>query len=228
MKDCFSPPGASVAAAARNLLRAVFAHRAGNRSEALACFQAADDQALYERADKAWGKKPPAERPKRGPHPPVGRAIDPQEPAPALKAFVIARDGYCCQYCGAPVIRKEIRNAIRRAFPELRWGARGIERHFALQALWLCYEHVEPHSRGGRTSPGNLVIAFWPCNGGKMEYTLGECGLNDPRRRRVVPLVPEWDGLEGFVKGSTPGQQEPGSTHHQIDVGRREEGDARR
>jgi len=54
-------------------------------------------------------------------------------------------------------------------------------------------DHVEPWSRGGATDLNNLVTSCWPCNFGKMEYTVEELGITDPRSR---PSVSDgWYGL---------------------------------
>src|SRR2546429_117989 len=111
---------------------------------------------------------------------------------------LIERDGYHCQFCGVPVIREEIRNRIRRSYPELKlWSGESNElQHAAFQAMWLQYDHVVPHSRGGKSDENNVVIACAPCNFGRMQYTLQEVGLVDPRGRE--PVRSAWDGLERF------------------------------
>jgi HNH endonuclease len=56
-------------------------------------------------------------------------------------------------------------------------------------------DHVVPRKRGGRTEPGNLVTACYPCNFGKAHYTLEELGMCAPR-----PAMRDgWDGLQGLV-----------------------------
>ncbi len=65
--------------------------------------------------------------------------------------------------------------------------------------MWLQNDHIIPHSRGGHTTLDNMVITCAPCNFGRMEYTLAEVGLADPRDR--PPVISDWDGLEALVAG---------------------------
>lgn len=109
------------------------------------------------------------------------------------------RDGFHCRFCGIPVIDKKIRTAIRDLYPiELRWGSTNSTQHAAFQCMWLHYDHVLPHCRGGDNSLDNLVITCAPCNFGKLEWTIEELGLLDPRERPPKPS--SWDGLSRFVR----------------------------
>ncbi|MEL0166487.1 MAG: HNH endonuclease [Pseudomonadaceae bacterium] len=66
--------------------------------------------------------------------------------------------------------------------------------------MWAQYDHVVPHSHGGANDLDNLVVTCAACNFGKMEYTLDELGLIDPRT--IPPIQSSWDGLErvaGFI-----------------------------
>jgi hypothetical protein len=59
---------------------------------------------------------------------------------------------------------------------------------------------VVPHSHGGTNDLDNLVVTCAACNFGKMEYTLEELSLIDPRT--IPPIQSNWDGLErvaGFI-----------------------------
>jgi hypothetical protein len=76
----------------------------------------------------------------------------------------------------------------------LRWGRTNGEQHAAFQCMWLQYDHIVPHKRGGATDLENLVVTCAPCNFGRMNRTLEEVGLEDPRAFPVVPTT--WDGLE--------------------------------
>lgn len=75
-------------------------------------------------------------------------------------------------------------------------GSRNIDQHAAFQAMWLQYDHLLPHARGGDNSLDNVVITCAPCNFGRMNWTLDEVGLIDPRTRQHVRSV--WTGLEQF------------------------------
>jgi 5-methylcytosine-specific restriction endonuclease McrA len=77
------------------------------------------------------------------------------------------------------------------------WGDRNAEQHAGLQAMWVQYDHVVPHARGGDNALTNLVVACAPCNCARMDYTLEEVGLLDPRTRE--PVRSSWDGLERLL-----------------------------
>jgi 5-methylcytosine-specific restriction endonuclease McrA len=62
--------------------------------------------------------------------------------------------------------------------------------------MWAQYDHILPHSRGGTSELSNMVVTCAPCNFGRMEFTLAEVGLADPRDR--APIRSSWDGLERF------------------------------
>jgi 5-methylcytosine-specific restriction endonuclease McrA len=63
--------------------------------------------------------------------------------------------------------------------------------------MWLQYDHLVPHKRSGATSPDNLVVTCAPCNFGRMNNTLEEVGLIDPRTMET--FRGPWDGLEGAL-----------------------------
>jgi hypothetical protein len=108
------------------------------------------------------------------------------------------RDGYHCRFCGIPVIRSEVRNRLRRLYPDaLPWPNNNAGAHAAFQAMWAQYDHVLPHARGGDNAIENLVVTCAPCNFARMSFTLDEVGLADPRLRE--PLVSSWDGLERIL-----------------------------
>ena len=85
----------------------------------------------------------------------------------------------------------------KKAYPEaLTWGSKNIDQHAAFQAMWLQYDHLLPHARGGDNNLDNIVITCAPCNFGRMNWTLDEVGLIDPRTRQPARSV--WTGLEEF------------------------------
>jgi 5-methylcytosine-specific restriction endonuclease McrA len=100
------------------------------------------------------------------------------------------------------VVRREIRKAIRKAYPDaLRWSTtNNNDAHGAFLAITACFDHVLPYSRGGMTTLENMVLACWPCNNGRMSLTLTEAGLLDPRDRppKPAPGWEQWDGLATF------------------------------
>jgi 5-methylcytosine-specific restriction endonuclease McrA len=108
------------------------------------------------------------------------------------------RDGYHCRFCGAPVIRKEVRQRFRALFPALEiWGPKNMDQHAAFQAMWAQYDHVVPHSKGGSNDLENLVVTCAPCNFARMDYSLEQVGLADPRERQ--PPRSPWNGLEQML-----------------------------
>ncbi|WP_409561745.1 HNH endonuclease [Hyphomicrobium sp. MC8b] len=116
-------------------------------------------------------------------------------PDKATRQALIHRDTYHCRFCGIPVVRSEVRNRLRKFLPEaLRWGSSNSTQHAALQAMWLQYDHLVPHSRGGDNSLENIAITCAPCNYARMNYTVDEVGLENPLLR--TPAQSEWSGLE--------------------------------
>jgi hypothetical protein len=88
--------------------------------------------------------------------------------------------------------------AFRRAYPDaLPWGRTNPTQHAAFQGLWMQFDHVLPHSRGGDNSLENVVITCAPCNYGRMHWTLDEVGLVDPRKMPTHKT--SWDGLERLL-----------------------------
>lgn len=123
------------------------------------------------------------------------RRIQVRMPNAEERRLLRKRDGYHCRFCGIPVIRKEIRERVKRLYPEaVTWGRTNLSQHAAFQALWLQYDHVLPHSRGGDNSLDNSVITCAPCNYAKWNYHVTEIGLLDPRSRSPQPSW--WDGPE--------------------------------
>jgi hypothetical protein len=83
-----------------------------------------------------------------------------------------------------------------------------------LQVMWLQYDHVVVHSRGGETTMENLVVTCAACNFGRDRFTLEEMWLSDPRTsirlaswdgRRV------WSGLEEILPEAKRQAQSPTS-----------------
>lgn len=86
---------------------------------------------------------------------------------------------------------------MRTVYPEaLRWASRNSDQHAGFQALWLTYDHLLPHARGGSSDLENMLVTCQPCNCGRSNLTCAEVGLADPRLRE--PTHSAWDGLERF------------------------------
>jgi 5-methylcytosine-specific restriction endonuclease McrA len=201
-RTCLRDPIPEIDAAKLLLNDAVSAHLAGRREEAKELIALADMDSIREWGNSLWGKKSPYVmfRPVQGspPEVPKERREGNRSPTPEIRRRLIARDGYHCLFCGIPVIRAEIRNRIRKSYPELKlWSGESIQlQHAAFQTMWLQYDHLVPHSRGGKSDEENMVISCAPCNFGRMQYTLAEVGVADPRKRN--PVRSDWDGLERF------------------------------
>jgi 5-methylcytosine-specific restriction endonuclease McrA len=198
---CLLDPIPEIHEAARLLDKAVTAHLAGDRATADTLIRAADLPVIAEWTAALWGPGGPWCRPLPVANPlpalPPAERIQQRMPGSKTLASLLERDGYHCRFCGIPVIRAEIRKRIHAAYPEaLRWGSRNADQHAGFQALWLTYDHLVPHARGGTNDSENLVVACQPCNCGRLNLTLEEVGLSDPRSRE--PVRSEWDGLERF------------------------------
>ncbi len=118
-------------------------------------------------------------------------------PSARKKRSLIERDGYHCRFCGIPLIRREVRKAMHKVYTQaLPWGARDLGQHAAFQCMWLQYDHITPHSRGGGNDLDNLAITCAPCNFGRSSWVLEELGLEHPLSHG--PVRSSWDGLERF------------------------------
>ena len=164
-------------------------------------FTLANDPKVWAWTDSIWGKKSPFVRIKKQPNKAPGERVKARMPTAIRKAELHSRDGFHCRFCGVPVIRAEIRKVLHIAYPTaVPWGRSNASQHAAFQCMWAQYDHVVPHSHGGANDLDNLVVTCAACNFGKMEYTLDELGLIDPRT--IPPIQSSWDGLErvaGFI-----------------------------
>ncbi len=203
LRTCFRDPIPEIFDAARFLDAAVTAHLRGDRSLAEQLIRAADIAEIREWTESLWGANSPYVNKQTVansfPHLPSGERIPVRMPTTDERMGLHERDGFHCRFCGIPVIRKEIRVRIAKAYPGvLPWGRRNSEQHAAFQAMWLQYDHIQPHARGGDNSLDNLVVTCAPCNFGKADFLLDELSLTDPRDRTPVPTA--WDGLERFTR----------------------------
>src|SRR5690606_28277155 len=92
----------------------------------------------------------------------------------AMKRALVARDGHHCRLCSIPLVRPEVRKELVRLYPnEARWTSnRAADQHRGLQVMWLQYDHIIVHSRGGETSEDNLIVTCAACNFGRAGYML--------------------------------------------------------
>lgn len=90
---------------------------------------------------------------------------------------IYARDKFACQYCN---------------------------QRFASEDL--TFDHVQPRSRGGRTSWENIVTCCIECNGEKADRTPGEAGM----RLRRVPKKPTFlPAITVKMRGELPEEWKP-------------------
>lgn len=183
------------------------AHASGDREAAIRLLAAADDVEVRAYTEMVWGK---GGRKRFGfvkvanPAPLLAKADRPVPRMPTKEtcAKLIARDGFHCRFCGIPVIGVETRQLLCKIYPEaVSWGKTNLSQHAALQCMWLQFDHVLPNGRGGSSDIENMVITCAPCNFGRMEYTLEEARLSDPRdefRRDTWDGYKSWDGLRLF------------------------------
>ena len=198
-RNCLRDPIPEIAEAAQLLNAAVSAHLAGNTNLTEQLVQQANMPPIREWTESLWGANSP-HAPKRLSS--SSRTLLPEQERTPVRMPSLAdqfrlheRDGYHCRFCGIPVIRKGIRQLFRKLYPQLSiWGRKNVEQHAAFQAMWAQYDHVVPHAWGGGNDLCNLVVACAPCNYGRMDFTLEEANLVDPRTRN--PVRTEWDGLE--------------------------------
>ncbi len=172
---------------------------AGRHDRARELIDKADIRALYPFAeDNTRGSKPFDYRERKVPNAPD--KLKPKDrvplvpPTSPLGKRTFGRDGWRCRFCECRVIPAEVRGKINNLLPNaIRWGNDPTECHTGFRALWGTIDHVLPRSRGGGNDPSNLVVACFVCQFGRMERTLEEHGLIDPRERD--PIVDQWDGL---------------------------------
>lgn len=204
-------PIPELAKAAADIERALDAHLAGNRALAEALLRDTNSPVIREWTESLWGSakaNPDQWRYRRvrkvngaPPHLPKAARIPCRAPSSAEQALIIAHYGRYCVFCGVPVIRSQVRAEFHRLYPvAVPWGTTNQSQHAAFQALWLQFDHVLPHCRGGDNSLTNVVVTCAGCNYGRMDNTLEELGLEDPRSLKLAQG--SWDGLERLFSRS--------------------------
>ena len=196
-RACLRDAIPEIAQAAQWLDEAVTAHLNGQGSLAAELIQRSDMPAIRDWTESLWGTKSPYVRLCSVPNAPPSlskeQRIPLRMPTPAEKKALLQRDGYHCRFCGIPVIRSEVRRRIKAVYPgALPWGTTNATQHAAFQAMWVQYDHLLPHARGGNNELQNVVITCAPCNFARMNYFLDEVGLADPRTRGTSPLSVGW------------------------------------
>ncbi len=220
LRDCFSAPISEIFEAARLLDKAVAAHIGGNRLLADDLIRKADIRAIGDWLDPLWLRQSALVRACRVDGlPPVLPRADRHKPrnSPAnMRSALIARDGHHCRFCGMPLVRAKVRKVLNKLYPEAaRWtSTKPRDQHRGLQVMWLQYDHIVVHSRGGQTTLENQVLACAACNYGRDKYSLEEMRLSDPRKKVRLPTWDgrlAWTGLETILPESARCLQSPSS-----------------
>lgn len=202
MRFCLRDSIPEIFEAAALLKRAVDHHLTGERTEASVFFKTADMKVVWEWSDSIWGKRDPNIHTIRHvenapPYLPPAERRKARMPTAAEKKALIDHWGYRCAFCGIPLIHARIRERAVRQYPEaVQWGGKTTLQHAAFMAMWMQFDHIIPHARGGTNDFDNMLVTCAGCNFGRMNYTLDEMGLVDPRTRPVTRT--DWDGLEQF------------------------------
>jgi HNH endonuclease len=202
-------PVAEIFEASILLDQAADAHLAGDRLLAKALIQTADKAAIRAWTESLWGAKganPDQWKYHRfravagaPPHLPKAQRVPKRMPSASERKNVIEHYGRNCVFCGIPLISDRVRNAFRRTYSDvLPWGRSNSTQHAAFQCMWMQFDHVLPHSRGGDNTLNNVVVACAPCNNARWHWTLEEVGLIDPRTLPIQKT--SWDGLERILQ----------------------------
>jgi hypothetical protein len=198
-KNCLKEPIPEIRDAARLLDAAVTAHKLGKYHLAEELILLADMPIIREWTESIWGIGGVYSQLKQKLGEPSVLEKEKRDtlrmPSKLGEKELLERDGHNCRFCGIPVIRKEIREKLKSLYPNsLKWESKNINQHAAFQAMWVQFDHLIPHARGGKTSLENMVITCGPCNYGRMNFLLEEVDV-------VLPDIqftkdPNWDGLE--------------------------------
>lgn len=204
-RKCLRSPISEIFEAAMLLDRAVAHHLLGNQDQAADLIRQTNREDIRNFTESLWGSesknpdqknylrwRPISDLPK-----PAAMDLDKKrKPNRTDENAAIARWGRHCVFCGVPLIRSAVPRALQASYPDLLiWRSnRNADQHAAFQLMWMQFDHVVPHSRGGRTDIENIVVTCAPCNYGKGDWMLEELGLIDPRLSPGVQT--SWDGLE--------------------------------
>ena len=204
LRQCLREPIAEIEIVAQQLDDAVSAHLRGERGIAEGLLRQANDKAVWDWLDSVWGKKTTYNRPRRvlkePPTLPKAQRAEARDITRETKRLIHQRDGHYCRFCKIPVIRSEIRIAIRKEYPQaVCWGRTNATQHAAFQCMWAQYDHILPHARGGCSDFENVYLTCAACNYGRGDRLLEEFDLLHPSLH--PPRQGQWNGLEQFNHG---------------------------
>ncbi len=207
-RRCIKEPIPEIFGAWESMSAAADAHLGGDREKAAELFARADSLRVWHWLNPAWSLEVHDGTHVREASPQGDTAWVPVEqrdrrviPA-AVRRAVLERDGFRCRFCGIPVVDAEIRRIAHGLYPKsVPWDSSEVRRqHAGFAVMWLQYDHVVPHSHGGRTAEDNLVITCALCNYAKWDNTLKQLRLEDPRD--CAPQgMDAYDGLERLRAG---------------------------
>ncbi|MHA3976381.1 HNH endonuclease [Halovulum sp. GXIMD14794] len=203
-RTCLLEPIPEIFVAQDFLIEAGRQHVSGDLAAAQDALRMADIPIIAEWTEALWGKTSASIHRYRkiedvSPILAKEQRVETRMPSVAIKRALIERDGHHCRFCGIPVIRSEVRTLLRKAYPDaLRWGSTNSSQHTAFQAMWLQYDHLVSHSRGGDNGMDNMAITCAPCNFGRNDFLLEEVALLNPLYRE--PVKNDWDGLEHVLR----------------------------
>ena len=207
-RRCLREPISEIFDAAQLLSAATDAHLLGKHSTAESLLRAANMPAVRAWTESLWGSRaanPDQQEyhrvraiPGAPPCMPKAQRMAKRMPSAVDRTIIIERYGRNCVFCGIPLIGEQVREAFRCTYTEaVPWGHTNPTQHAAFQCMWMQFDHVLPHSRGGDNSVTNVVVTCAPCNYGRAERTLEEVGLIDPRQASIQKN--SWDGLERML-----------------------------
>lgn len=205
LRKCLRDPIPEIWDTAKYLDAAVSAHIEEKYDLAEELIRISDKPELREWTESLWGVNSPYVKkrkiPEAPPYLPKEKRVKARMPNSSERAALHDRDGFHCRFCGIPVIRKEVREYFKINYPSVPlWGRSNIEQHAAFQLMWLQYDHVLPHARGGNNDINNIVITCAPCNYGRCDSLVEEVGLESPFLHE--PVQSTWDGLERIIKAN--------------------------
>jgi len=203
MRFCLKEPIPEIFQAAEKLNEAVMAHLSQDYSNAERLFLETNLNEIREWTESIWGSSGIYYNLVSSLGAPITIEKELRDikrmPTKEEERFLINRDGSFCRFCGIPLIRKEVRAALNKTYPNaIPWGRKNGDQHAAFQAMWMQFDHVIPHARGGKTDLDNLVVCCAPCNYGRMNFNLEEVGIQ--LKPNSIKRVNNWDGLESVLK----------------------------